>query len=162
MQSILKPTLPFAMPTKGIIESCPVYPSDPPYHRSKKLINELMKPYKDYMVQNDIILTESSAASVVSKAKAKGHSAATYFQEMESAEKQSKRLTNGMPPRGVPGQEETKSIERILAEIYIGYEQILKENNALDFDDLLIYGVKLFSRHQEAVLWCKHILIDEL
>ncbi|KIM39808.1 hypothetical protein M413DRAFT_74334 [Hebeloma cylindrosporum] len=128
---------------------------------SKKLINELMKPYKDYMVQNDIILTESSAASIISKAKAKGHSAATYFQEMEAAEKQMKRVTNGMPPRAGPGQEQTKSVDRILAEVYIGYEQILKENNALDFDDLLIYGVKLFSHHQEAVLWCKHMLIDE-
>lgn len=147
---------------KGIIESSPVYPTNPPFYPSKKLINELMKPYKDYMVQNDIVLIESSAASIISKAKAKGHSAATYFQEMEAAEKKLKRSTNGMPPRVVPDQEQTKRVERILAEVYIGYEQILKQNNALDFDDLLIYGVKLFSHHQEAVLWCKHILIDEL
>ena len=147
---------------KGILESSFIYSSNPPCNLSKKLINELMKPYKDYMVQNDIVLTESSAASVISKAKAKGHSAAIYFQEMEAAERQLKRLTNGMPPRVVPDQEQTKSAARILAEVYIGYEQILKENNALDFDDLLIYGVKLFSQHQEAVLWCKHILIDEL
>ena len=128
---------------------------------SKKLIDELMKPYKEYMVNHDIVFTGSTAASVISKAKAKGHSAATYFQEMETAEKHLKALTNGIP-RTVPVQEQTKSVERILAEVYIGYEQILKENNALDFDDLLIYGVKLFSNHQEAVLWCKHILIDEL
>jgi DNA helicase-2/ATP-dependent DNA helicase PcrA len=57
---------------------------------------------------------------------------------------------------------EPKSLARIVAEIYIGYEQVLKDNKALDFNDLLIYGVKLFREHCETALWCKHILVDEL
>jgi DNA helicase II / ATP-dependent DNA helicase PcrA len=57
---------------------------------------------------------------------------------------------------------EPKSLARIVAEIYIGYEQVLKDNNALDFNDLLIYGVKLFREHSETALWCQHILVDEL
>jgi DNA helicase-2/ATP-dependent DNA helicase PcrA len=57
---------------------------------------------------------------------------------------------------------EKKSLARIVAKIYIGYKQVLKDNNALDFDDLLVYGVKLFRDHCETALWCKHILVDEL
>jgi DNA helicase II / ATP-dependent DNA helicase PcrA len=76
---------------------------------------------------------------------------------MEQKERQRKQRTfESSSP------DEKKSLARIVAEIYIGYEQVLKDNNALDFDDLLIYGVKLFREHCETALWCKHILVDEL
>ncbi|KAF8962796.1 UvrD-helicase-domain-containing protein [Flammula alnicola] len=126
---------------------------------SKKLIAALLKPYKDYMVENDITLTEGSAASVISKAKAKGQYATTFFEETEAEEKSLKRLKKTTP--STLASEEKKSVRRILAEVYIGYEQVLKDNNALDFDDLLIYGVELFTNHEESVLWCRHILVDE-
>lgn len=123
--------------------------------KSQKLIGALIKPYKDYLTENDLTLTASSVASVISKAKAKGQSAAMFFQDSVEAEKSKKR-------KNVSESEEKKSIERILAEVYSGYEQVLKHNNALDFDDLLVYGVSLFTQHDESVLWCRHILVDEL
>ncbi|CAA7266986.1 unnamed protein product [Cyclocybe aegerita] len=122
---------------------------------SKKLIISLMKPYKDYMVKHNILLTEGSAAVGISKAKAKGKTAAVVLKEAE--EKDLKRRRE-YPVRR---EEDVKSIDRILAEVYVGYEKILQDNNALDFDDLLIYGVRLCTQHQESVLWCKHILVDE-
>ena len=118
----------------------------------------LLKPYKEYMLENDITLTEGSAASVISKAKAKGKTAAVVFKDTEEEERSARRLHKPGDPPFKPG----KTIDRILAEVYIGYEQVLKQNNALDFDDLLIYGVKLFGGHEESVLWCQHILVDEL
>ncbi|KDR76278.1 hypothetical protein GALMADRAFT_225966 [Galerina marginata CBS 339.88] len=124
---------------------------------SKKLIGALMDPYSDYMMKHDITLSEGNAASAISKAKAKGQSAAMMHAEVEKNEALSKRH---LPPQP-PGSEERKGVQRILAEVYIGYEKVLKENSALDFDDLLIYGVKLFTTHQESVIWCRHILVDE-
>ncbi|KJA22922.1 hypothetical protein HYPSUDRAFT_185668 [Hypholoma sublateritium FD-334 SS-4] len=124
---------------------------------SKKLIAALLKPYKEYIVENDLTLAEGQVASVISKAKAKGYSAATYCQEIIPSLKNTSKSKLSLDPT----IQEKKCVEQIMAEVYTGYEQILKQNNALDFDDLLIYGVRLFSQHSESVLWCKHILVDE-
>ena len=50
-------------------------------------------------------------------------------------------------------------------EIYKEYQSLLKQNNALDFDDLLFYTVKLFEKYDD-VVWkysnrVKYICIDE-
>ena len=39
-------------------------------------------------------------------------------------------------------------IEKKIAEIYVEYNKRLKENNSMDFDDLLIKPVELFNNHQ--------------
>lgn len=127
------------------------------FYVSKKLINALLKSYTDYMVAHDITISEGNVAATISKAKAKGQAAAIFYQDVEEGESLARRY------KGPQSQTaERKSIHRIIAEVYIGYEQVLKDNNALDFDDLLIYGVKLFTTHKESVLWCRHILVDEL
>ena len=122
----------------------------------------MIKPYKEYLISREIIFTEGSASSSISRAKAKGQSAKAFFQEMEQKERQ-KKLRDEWRTTGPSNPAlESKSLHRIVAEIYIGYDQVLKDNNALDFDDLLIYGVQLFREHYETALWCKHILVDEL
>lgn len=123
---------------------------------SKKLISGLMKPYAEYLAQSDMALSDGSVASMISRAKAKGQSSATFLRELEK--KDSSRQRNQLQG----GPEEKKSVERVVAEVFNGYERVLKANNALDFDDLLVYGVKLFSTHRASVAWCKHILVDEL
>lgn len=50
---------------------------------------------------------------------------------------------------------------RIIATIYKEYEKTLRSTNSLDFDDLLVYGVKLFGKHRKAAAWCRHVLVDE-
>ncbi|KAF5327158.1 hypothetical protein D9619_004893 [Psilocybe cf. subviscida] len=120
---------------------------------SKKLINELLKPYKDYMLMNNLTMSDGAASSIISKAKAKGMSAAMVLQDADERDKAERRSQ--------PSTSSTMSTRRILAEVYVGYETVLKENNALDFDDLLIYGVKLFQNHDASTLWCNHILVDE-
>ncbi|MBU1682733.1 UvrD-helicase domain-containing protein [Patescibacteria group bacterium] len=55
--------------------------------------------------------------------------------------------------------------EKQVAELFIAYEKRLKDNNALDFDDLLLYVVKLFREHPDVLeeyqeRW-KYLNVDE-
>ena len=124
---------------------------------SNKLILALLKPYTDYVKENDIAVTENNVAYAISRAKAKGQSAAEYLKEVDEKDRITPRFQNPDHPH-----QQLKSIEKIIAEVYIGYDQVLQNNNALDFDDLLVYGVRLFTSHQQAALWCRHVLVDEL
>ena len=49
----------------------------------------------------------------------------------------------------------------IIATVYKDYEKTLRETNSLDFDDLLVFGVKMFAGHKKASSWCRHVLVDE-
>jgi DNA helicase-2/ATP-dependent DNA helicase PcrA len=55
--------------------------------------------------------------------------------------------------------------QEVVARVYEGYEKMLKENAALDFDDLLIKAVQLFKESPETLVkWQKqltHIFVDE-
>ncbi len=55
--------------------------------------------------------------------------------------------------------------DRVVANVYYEYVNILKENNSVDFDDLLLLPVKLFTEHKEVLERYqdiyKYILIDE-
>lgn len=55
--------------------------------------------------------------------------------------------------------------EKKLAEVYPAYQQGLRDNNAVDFDDLLLLPLKLFEKHPKILTsyqkkW-KYILVDE-
>lgn len=55
--------------------------------------------------------------------------------------------------------------DQTMGMIYEKYEKKLKENNAMDFDDLLFYSYKLFKEYDEVLAyWQKkfqYILVDE-
>ncbi len=55
--------------------------------------------------------------------------------------------------------------QQIVATVYPEYQRILRENNAVDFDDLLLYVVKLFVEHKDVLArfqeQFKYILVDE-
>tara|TARA_B100000686_G_C16792840_1_gene980017 strand:+ start:1457 stop:3628 length:2172 start_codon:yes stop_codon:yes gene_type:complete len=56
-------------------------------------------------------------------------------------------------------------LEKTLAEVYSSYQTALKENEALDFDDLLLYPLQLFDKVPKILdkyqnIW-KYILVDE-
>ena len=55
--------------------------------------------------------------------------------------------------------------EETVAEIYASYEKNLKANNALDFDDLLLYAVELFTQCHDVLTRYRdrfqYILVDE-
>ena len=55
--------------------------------------------------------------------------------------------------------------EKRLADVYKVYEEMLRQNNALDFDDLLLYPLKIFEDYPKILakyqnLW-KYVLVDE-
>jgi DNA helicase-2/ATP-dependent DNA helicase PcrA len=55
--------------------------------------------------------------------------------------------------------------QRVVADVYPKYQEVLKENNAVDFDDLLLYTVKLFTENQGVLEQLqnmfRYILVDE-
>lgn len=55
--------------------------------------------------------------------------------------------------------------EKIVQEIYVKYQKILKSNNCMDFDDLLILPIKLFEKNPDILKLYqekfKYVFIDE-
>jgi DNA helicase-2/ATP-dependent DNA helicase PcrA len=49
----------------------------------------------------------------------------------------------------------------IIAELYGEYQAALHEAGALDFDDLLLYGLRLATAYPAMLSSCRHILVDE-
>ncbi|KAH9850321.1 UvrD-helicase-domain-containing protein [Lenzites betulinus] len=127
---------------------------------SKKIIARLLKPYKDILASKNITLTENSVVSIISKVKAKGWTAddARRHVEERNAETPQQRLDRLMSGKNDFWEGE---IGFILADIYKDYEKDLRTSNSLDFDDLLVFGVKLFGQHAKASSWCRHVLVDE-
>lgn len=93
---------------------------------------------------------------MISKAKSKGLSADDLLLETRS------RVPNTNKTNGPQLSTPSNDIDHLVAEIYKEYEKTLRRNNSLDFDDLLVFGVRLFTQHDKAVRWCKHVLVDEL
>ncbi|MCD6106679.1 MAG: UvrD-helicase domain-containing protein [Caldisericaceae bacterium] len=56
-------------------------------------------------------------------------------------------------------------IDKIISSVYKEYEKILKESNALDFDDIIMLTVKLLKNHEDVAYYYKdkfkYILVDE-
>ncbi len=62
-------------------------------------------------------------------------------------------------------QQTSSYFEEIVAEVYSAYEEELAHSNALDFDDLIVFVVRLFEQHPDVLERYhhrfKHILVDE-
>ncbi|KAJ6463267.1 P-loop containing nucleoside triphosphate hydrolase protein [Mycena vitilis] len=117
---------------------------------SKKIISGLLKPYKDVLSSRDISLKDGTVLSYISRAKSKGLNAKEFI--AEHSKTKDRRFSDFDP------QDE---IQRIVGHIYQEYEKALRRHNSLDFDDLLLFGVKLFTEHPPATSWCRHVLVDE-
>jgi len=115
---------------------------------SKKLVANLFKPHQDRIVIEDISLRESAVLSMISRAKARGFDAAAMSTECNTNKSSVSSKID--------------KINSIVSSVYIDYERSMRQINSLDFDDLLLFGVKLFRCHKKAVEWCKHVLVDEL
>ncbi|KAG6879550.1 hypothetical protein C0992_001555 [Termitomyces sp. T32_za158] len=123
---------------------------------SRKIIAAILKAHKDYMEEKGITLTDNGAQSMISKAKAKG---LTPDDVLRKAGVNRTRSVNA-PPHLIDGPR-LNQIEYIVGLTYEQYELTLRRNNSLDFDDLLLYGVKLFDAFKQTVSWCEYVLVDE-
>ncbi|KAJ7087339.1 P-loop containing nucleoside triphosphate hydrolase protein [Mycena belliarum] len=118
---------------------------------SKKIIAGLLKPYKEFLSSNDIFLKDGTVLSYISKAKSKGLTATQFI--AQHCKTSSERKSSEFDPQN--------DIQRLVGNIYQEYEKSLRRSNSLDFDDLLLFGVRLFTEHRPATSWCKHVLVDE-
>ncbi|MEO1147886.1 MAG: DNA helicase PcrA [Cyanobacteria bacterium J06638_22] len=70
----------------------------------------------------------------------------------------------GFSPQDVE-REQPNFRGRVIAEVYADYQKALADNNALDFDDLILVPVQLFRQNEQVLAyWHKrfrHILVDE-
>ncbi|KAG8813457.1 hypothetical protein FRC19_002409 [Serendipita sp. 401] len=123
---------------------------------SKKIINRILK---------DIVATSGSHASgnqkselkdsialeLISKAKAKG---------LNPEELEAKVRRDIQANVTVPKGETNPHVMLQLVPVYSQYIDECKRHNALDFDDLLAYGVKLLKARPDCVD-CQHVFVDE-
>ncbi|OBZ72374.1 ATP-dependent DNA helicase PcrA [Grifola frondosa] len=124
---------------------------------SKKLVAKLLKPYKEVLAESNLTLKEGTVLSMMSKAKAKGYTAGDALRIWTEWK---------APPRAGASKVDPdmflpEDLKRIVAWIYKEYEKTLRDTNSLDFDDLLLFGVKLFGEHKKVATWCRHVLVDE-
>jgi DNA helicase-2/ATP-dependent DNA helicase PcrA len=115
---------------------------------SQKLVGKLLKAHKDEMAKEGCSYTPRDVQSKISFAKGKGFSADDYAADFRCR-------------RGDPDDKPLPYPIWLVQEVFREYNLELRRNNAVDFDDLLIYGVKLVQDHNEVVHWCRHILVDE-
>ena len=133
---------------------------------SKKIVAKLLKPYQERLKGRNLTLKEGTVLSQISKLKAKGLSADDTLAKVAEANgrPQEERVRRAME-RVVNGGDKGSLLEgdlgEIIAAIYKDYEKTLREANSLDFDDLLVFGVKMFAGHKKASAWCRHVLVDE-
>jgi len=105
---------------------------------SQKLISEVLSDYKE---DNDLEVKAPAAAKTISRWKER------MWSPVEAEEKAQ------------------NSYEKLVAKIYNEYAKRLRENNAMDFDDLIYFTIRLFERFPEVKAavnkrW-KYITADE-
>ncbi|KAI0684955.1 P-loop containing nucleoside triphosphate hydrolase protein [Cytidiella melzeri] len=138
---------------------------------SKKIIAKCLKPYKKALAARGVAVAESAVQSKISKAKANGLAPKDLLDKCLAS------TSNAGSSKGQARamKDEESDIDdnffdavnalnvpdEVAARIYSRYQQFLHDSNSLDFDDLLVYGVRLFKNNKDVTLWCQHILVDE-
>ncbi|KAF4597533.1 hypothetical protein EYR40_007995 [Pleurotus pulmonarius] len=125
---------------------------------SKKLISRLLKPYQTFLEAKDITLKEATVFSMISKHKYKGNTSADVMADLRITRNKSDKENTGVQHKS---RHITDEINSVVAEVYREYERSLRKSNSLDFDDLLLFGLRLFMDHKESAGWCRHVLVDE-
>jgi DNA helicase-2/ATP-dependent DNA helicase PcrA len=120
------------------------------------MIKEILKNIVDssgaHAAQNGKFdLQENLAAELISKAKAKGLSPEDIKIKAEKDMEKREPLPKG---------EFSPDVWLKVSRVYAKYAAECKKNNMLDFDDLLVCGVKLLKARPTCVD-CYHIFVDE-
>ncbi len=114
--------------------------------------------------KNFTILDEEDAVHVIKEATKEANFDTKYFDP-----KKVKNRISAIKRNLITAEEFAKMphdyFESVVSSIYSRYEKILKENNALDFDDLIMLTVKLLKEHNDVAYYYtdkfKYILVDE-
>ncbi|KAI0028991.1 P-loop containing nucleoside triphosphate hydrolase protein [Vararia minispora EC-137] len=121
----------------------------------EKLVGRLLKPHADEMRDNDCTLTRKDIHNKISRSKSKGFSPDTHVLD----------LLQHHHHHHVPDTKRAEATlayaHRLVVRIWRAYDAELRASNLLDFDDLLVFGVRLVKNYKQAVGWCRHVLVDE-
>lgn len=127
---------------------------------------------KEFLKKCSVTLSEGTVSSRISQAKAKGFSPHdlldSFYASSHTLSKGKAKakcifaLTMEHLEHELKSCNIKETIDFVVANLYALYERTLREHNALDFDDLLVYGVRLFSENPQVGHWCTHVLVDEL
>ncbi|KAF8753852.1 UvrD-like helicase C-terminal domain [Rhizoctonia solani] len=109
---------------------------------SKKTISTLLQKYTSEIESIGLDLKEPIVRAMISKAKATGQTPQEMLRIASSVSTQDK-------------------IQAAVALIYEEYDAVLRAANALDFDDLLVMGLKVLKAAPRAIAKLRHVLVDE-
>lgn len=114
---------------------------------SKKIIKEQIKQLQSHLDANKLPskLKPEICMAEISRAKSKNMSAEQFHTYLRNIESGRVKVNNG---RFKPERTEVRSA---IAVIYSAYEAYLQQQNALDFDDLLVNGLRLLSDEKAGV-----------
>ena len=129
---------------------------------SKKIAAKLLKPHQERIKDRNLTMKEGTVLSIISKLKAKSLTADDALKMVAEANARpiEERIRRRTEKNG-KGDILEGDLGEIIATVYKDYEKTLRETNSLDFDDLLVFGVKMFAGHKKASSWCRHVLVDE-
>ncbi|AAW42599.2 ATP-dependent DNA helicase pcra, putative [Cryptococcus deneoformans JEC21] len=109
----------------------------------KKIMSGILKSRKAALDEASMSLKEGVVLSEISKAKAKGEP------------------PEAMAIRAAQNKNAFTNTLAVIADLYEEYQLALTEANSLDFDDLLLYALRLFKEAPRVVENIRHILVDE-
>ncbi|AUB27794.1 DNA helicase II/ATP-dependent DNA helicase PcrA [Cryptococcus neoformans] len=109
----------------------------------KKIMSGILKNRKAALDEASMSLKEGVVLSEISKAKAKGEP------------------PEAMVIRAAQNKNASTNTLAVIADLYEEYQLALTEANSLDFDDLLLYALRLFKEAPRVVENIRHILVDE-
>lgn len=132
-------------------------------------MKKILKDMESDLQAEGISLKPEAVLSEISKAKAHDVSAAEYLLNATAAGPQSTASQRAVAEGkgkgkakewrgGLSGGVETKLA---VATVYERYQDSLKDSNSLDFDDLLVWGVRLLTDAPQVVRGIRHVLVDE-
>lgn len=121
---------------------------------AKKIVKTLLREKKATLEALGLpsSLKVEQVMSEISRAKAKDMSPDAYMDHLHQI---SAGTTSGPSGRRI----ERTEVRRAAAELYVHYQAHLATNNAVDFDDLLVYGVRLLRNKPNVTANVRHVCV---
>jgi DNA helicase-2/ATP-dependent DNA helicase PcrA len=121
------------------------------------MMSSLIKAKSNILETAHIQLKDTAVLSEISKAKAREETPDGMAMRAATDPSSSTNTLSFIAEVSFPNLSTTKLIRQLYGE----YEAALREANSLDFDDLLVFGLRLFRTAPRVIAHCRHILVDE-
>lgn len=128
---------------------------------SKKIIGAALKKIQPDLKARHIALKDAQVQSEISKAKARNEDPAGMLRRAKAMGSKGEVLLVIAEVSNRVLHKALSVADTLLGQLYEQYETALRNSDCLDFDDLLLYGVKLFTKAPGILSKVRHILVDE-